>query len=1766
MLSFPGYEMLQQLYDNEVVAVYRAKKSEDKNGKTVIIKFLQAELPTPEDIARIKHEYNLLMNFSIPGIIHPLALEKSQHRYAIILEDVNGITLKEYIRNNKLSIDKFFQFALELTDIVKAVHAAHIIHKDINPENIIVTQEDKIKLIDFNIATQLAKEELEVKNPEILEGSLPYISPEQTGRMNRSLDQRTDFYSLGVTFYEMLTGELPYKANDAIEWVHFHIAKEAPLVNKIRSDVPEQIARLIQKLMAKQAEDRYATAHGLKVDLEQSLRHWQTEGNIPEFTLGRYDQLTHFQIPQKLYGREKEIEILLSEFNRASEGRCELLIITGAAGLGKTSLVNEVHKPIVASHGYFTQGKFDQFQQDVPYQAFVQAFRYLIRQILTKKQNVVEEWRNDILRALGENVAVLTELIPELELLIGKQTPLPPMGSSLETQIRFESQLINLIQLFAKPDHPLVIFLDDMQWADLVTLNFLTKLMRDKETNNLLVIISYRDNDIKVNDALTDFIGQMKKVGITPIEIALQPLNLLNIENLLKDTLKTHNNLSALAKIILAKTAGNPFFVNTFLTYLNQEGLIKFSTKEGRWEWNIHTIETLNVTDNVVDLINVKINRFSAETRLAIEYAATIGLTFDLRILSKILRKKPNEVAKLLWPALEEYLLIPIGDGYKFAMIDPDFNDENQIIMYRFSHDRIHQAAYSLLEEKEKSKIHLDIGRLLLELNPEGEYQNIIFDIVYHYNRGIDLIEDRSEKVQLATLNNFAAVRAQESSSYQIALNHFNIAAMLLSEQGWRFEYKETFKANLGVVICEFLLGKYEDAEKQFKILDKNAKTLFDRATIALYKADASNAQGDYKKTINVALGGMKILGIGGLSKRPGILRLIIEGFKAFKKMKKISIDEIINAPESTEPDIRLMLSLIKRINIAGYVENIKLFLLIHFKLIQKIDVVGTNESRAGSMFSYGLLQQMLFRRYKVSDAYADAALGLIDKSNSYRDRAQAYLAMSALVWPWVKSFRQTYLFANKANQLAKKTGDLFLLNLTAGITRVIMWYAGTPLPDIRQHYKGLVDYLELSKNEELQTSYGLTKKAFTLLIDKYSDKELQIFIKETKASFAGSNNINKVSRSLFCIMVCYIYGKIDEVLPFARIAGTIVFKRMLRNLIVSVQVSTLISMTMVRAYRKAHWWQKLLYKIYLRKTIKNLKGWSSLNEENFKDKYLIVQAGEKLILNKLDEAMEFYEQGVAWARQYGYLDIEAYSHEMMADYFLQRQQYRNAKPYLQEARYAYQQWGANAKVAKLLEDYPELFEKRTSFITQATMGASIKGTLQYTSLSLTSSARASEILDLATVMKSAQAISSRVNLDDLLSTLIKILSENAGAQRGILLLAENQKLVVKIEYNANQDHIELIQNELAESYQKLSLDIVRYVQRTLEPVVLGDASKRGNFTDDPYIIENKTISILCLPIVNQGNLVGILYLENNLARDAFTPDRFEILRLLAAQAAISLENARLYSAYDQFVPHEFLDLLNKRSIVDIRLGDHVRKNMSVMFSDIRNFTHMSEKMTPDETFQFMNEYLGYMEPIIKKHGGFIDKYIGDAIMALFAVESDSVVSAAIELQYELNQFNIQRAKQNLVPVRVGVGVNSGSLMLGTLGGKDRLQTSVISDVVNVAARLEELTKDYDSRILITDAVYHSLVNPAKYPSRFISSAQIRGKTQKVNIWEVFAADEQEIKEKKLQILSNYNKGLAQFNEGNFAEALNYFDRCRKILPNDRVLQLYVELCQQRLG
>jgi PAS domain S-box-containing protein len=1497
--TIAGYHLLEQLYSGSRTLVYRAIRQVD--GQPVVIKLLQKEYPSFNELLQFRNQYTLAKNLHHPGIIQTYSLEPYQNGYALVMEDFGGISLKEWTSKVETSrfLKEFLLIAIALCNTLDILYRERIIHKDIKPSNILINPETKqVKLIDFSIASLLPRETQILVNPNVLEGTLAYISPEQTGRMNRGIDYRTDFYSLGVTFYELLTGKFPFSTTEAIQLVHCHLAKTAPLVHTINPKIPAVLSEIVNKLMAKNAEDRYQSPLGIKFDLETCLAQLENTGTIENFALGSRDLCDRFLIPDKLYGRETEVETLLNAFERVSLGATELMLVAGFSGIGKTAVVNEVHKPIVRQRGYFIKGKFDQFQRNIPLSAFVQAFRDLMGQLLCESDAQIQKWKHQILAAVGDNGQVIIDVIPEVEIIIGHQPPATEL-SATAAQNRFNLLFQKFTQVFTRVEHPLVIFLDDLQWADSASLSLMQLLMTD--SHHLLLIGAYRDNEVNPAHPLMLTLSEIQKAGLTLNTITLTPLSQSQINQLVADTLKSTENLALpLTQFVFQKTQGNPFFATQFLKALHTENLIQFNFNLGGWECDITQINQQVLTDNVVEFMALQLEKLPLATQNLLKLAACIGNQFDLNTLAIVSEHSEAETATHLWKALQEGLVLPISDIYKFYVGEETqaVSPENQAtVTYKFLHDRVQQAAYSLIPEAQKQATHYQIGQLLLQQISAHATEDRIFEIVNQLNHGTALITQPTQRDELAQLNLIACRKAKTSTAYQAAREYATVGLSLLREQAWQQQYEITLAFHELVAEVAMLGSDFEVMEQFINIVIEQAHTLLEKVNVYRIRIQAKVSQMQFTEVLHIGIDLLQQLGVT-IPEAPSMadIQQSIQEISEFIGDQKV--EDFANLPVMKDANKIAITQIASSLMGTAYACGSLLYPLLT-SLVVKLSLRHGNLSISATNYAcYSLVLSNIQKEIDLAAQFGQLALHLASKFDDKATKPELFLLLGGYILHRNYHIAETLPVLKEGYTLGLEIGNLEYAGYCAQTFCRNAFYCGQPLAELEQntrnYYHALVQLKQLGSVNSCLIYWQaiLNLLGFAEHPTIFSSAALQEteFLPLLRSANDGHG---LYMFHLYKLTLCVLFGEVEAgnncalecrnyFMAGASTVGEPAFY--FYDSLVAIAQLTQPSGEVSTALERVAQNQTLL------------QQWAHYAPMNYQPKFDLVAAEKCRVLGQKTEALELYDQAISGAKENGYIQEEALANELAAKFYLEWGKERVAAGYMQEAYYGYARWGAKAKVSDLEKYYAQLLapilqQPRLSLSTNETIFP--LGTVSST-ISATSSSSVSETLDLAAILKASQTLSGEIELKKLLASLLSIIIENAGADKCVLMLLRDECLLIKGSMTLGSEPV-VLQRMPVEDSQDIPLKLIYKVKHNKQTTVLLDATADPTLTNDPYIIRQQPKSILCSPILHQGKLMGILYLENNLVTGAFTSDRVELLNLLCAQAAISIENSTLY-------------------------------------------------------------------------------------------------------------------------------------------------------------------------------------------------------------------------------------------------------------------------------
>lgn len=1642
MTIVPQYVITETIYTSEHSVVHRGRRTSD--DKPVIIKQLAGEHPSIEEIVRLKYEYAINKDLTAPGVVRAYGLEVVDGSLSIILEDAGRTSLYQLIESKRLGLDDKLQVAIAVAEALGHIHKSHVVHMDIKPHNIMVSLDPlQVKVTDFGTAMRLTKD---ARGPEAVEATFAYMSPEQTGRMNRLIDSRTDLYSFGVTLYELLAGVLPFQTTDTAELFHSHIARVPDPPREVAPEVPAILSDIVMRLLSKMPEDRYQTAAGLKADLAECLAQIERAGTVEPFELARLDRPERLRPPQKLYGRDNDLATLTATWERASDGGMALVLVSGYAGIGKSVFVNELQKTIIGRRGHFITGKFDQLNRSTPYSAITTAFRGLIKQLLTERDDVLARWKARIQAAVGANGRLIIDLLPEVELILGPQPPVPEVSPS-EAQARFGLVFQSFGRSLASAEHPLVIFLDDLQWADPASLKILQLLLTDSAAGYLMVIGSFRDNEIDAGHILWRVTDEIKAAKIPVDEIKLGPLDPASVTLLIADTLgSSAEHAAPLSQLVYEKTRGNPFFLGQFLETIYQEGLIWLDEAKGSWAWDVKRIRDAMVTDNVADLIGKKFHALSADAQRALKIAACIGHQFDFNTLALASEMSPKAIAAAISDALKEGLIVPLSAEYRFLQGEVDDGDIDVTpfdLAYRFLHDRIQQVADAALDEDEKRRTHLRIGRFMRADLAHERRDEALFDIVGHLRAAGALITDPEERLDFARLALKAGKHAKAATAHQAAAGYLELGAAWLGDAGWEREPDLAFALHFERAECELLAGQPEATGALLDAILPRAKSRDELAKIHLLRGVRFFMQGRGRDAVIAGAAGIKLFGIdvpdvddmGAQQAALGAELAAVPGNLAGRR-----IEDLVNAEPMTDPDTRTALSLLNDFTQGTVL--VSPFLLL-FTIVKQVNIslkYGPSEDSAYGYVAYGFVLASAMGQPADGNAYGKLGLALNEKFNNAKQACKVIQLYSAYAHFFIP-MRETLVLVEKAYAAGMESGDLVTIPQACSEIFMHRLGAGDELSALREEADRLlvlvhrlkaqiaIDFIKIGKQFGLALQ-GMTREPCSLTDGAFNEEEFKKYLVDVQMLYPLCWYYT-LKLELF-----YLYGRHAEALAMAAEAEKLVTPFL--GFYFTTELVFYKCLTLAALYRSATREEQQSYLATLTTEVAKLASWAETSPDNYRPKHLLVLAEQARISTKDSMAMELYGRAIASARDNGAVPVEALASELFARFYSERDNAKAARGVISQAYNAYVRWGAAAKGEELRETYPAVLQVSeasgpASTRAQAPTRRGITSKLGRKATEMMSM----ELLDVGAVIRTAQTMAGEVELNKVLDRFMRIVIENAGAQTGSLVLAREQGLFVEVQVSVASDTISVGMDSPLESAMDLPASIIKYVARTTEAVVIADAVRDERFMNDPYVVATRPKSILCLAMTHQGRLIGVLYLENNVTRDAFTQARLELLNLLSSMSAIAVENARLYS----YVQHRTEELREMEERLALELRERER-------------AEAARAALQEEIIGVQNARLAEMStPIIP---------ITDRIMVMPLIGTMDRQRAQQVLSTALSGVQSHRAEVVIIDI-TGVklvDIDVASTLIGTAGalrllGAQAVITGIRPDVAQTLIRLD---------------------------------------------------------------------------------------------------------------
>lgn len=1510
MHTFSDYDISQEIYRSATTLVYRGRRRRD--GQPVILKMLNQADPTAERLARFRREYEIIRTLHVPGIAAVYSLEHTPPYWVIVLEDC-GESLNRLRLAGTLPLVEVLQIGVQVAETLAHLQQQQIIHKDITPANLILNPTTgQIRLIDFGIATVFSHENTAFHNPNVLEGTLAYMSPEQTGRMNRLMDYRTDFYALGVTLYELLTGSLPFPVTDALDLIHSHLAKPPVAPHELRPGIPPPVSDLVLKLMAKNAEERYQSAYGIKADLEACLRQLRTTGWVIPFQLGQQDVPGRFQLPQKLYGRERERETLLAAFERASRGAGELLLVMGSPGIGKSALIQELYPSITHKRGAFIAGKFDQMQRNIPYAALIQAFRSLIRQLLAGGTNEIAAWRERLISTCAPNLQVIIEVVPEVELIVGPQSEVPALEPA-EAQHRFNRVFEQFITVFTRPEHPLVIFLDDIQWADGASLQLMEQLMSAIAGHYLLVIGAYRDNEVEAGHPLRLVLEVLTHTA-TPIRtLTLAPLGVPAIARLVAETLYCPpEQAERLAELVATKTNGNPFFVKEFLNSLHTDGLITFDYTYGEWQWDLERIRIESATTNVIDLLATRVQRLTSPTRTLLQLAACMGNEFDLMTLSLAANQPPETIAHDLTSAVDQELIVPLGENYQIIALDTFRLEDGLTIEYRFTHDRIQQAVYDSIPPAERPALHWQIGQRLWQASTAAEREARLFVLVNQLGLGWNNIPDQATKDAVAELHLLAGRKARAAAAYEPACRYFHTGVALLDGSAWERNYDLARDLYTAATEAARLTGDFAEMERLAAIVIEHARTLLDLVSVYEVRIQAYGVQNRLIDAVQTALFILGRLGITfpaqpGPADRQQAIAAILAA------LERNSIEDLLALPVMTDPNACAAMRILSGVAAAAYDGMPDMF--IQF-VAHQVMLSITYGNAPESAFAYATCGMVLCGTTGKIDAgyqFGQLALRLVEQPLARRFKGRTCQVVHGFISHWKEPVSSVLPLLRGDYHAEIEHGGVEFSAYALAVWSYGAFISGTNLERLERemavsrdaiaHLKQTtaLHYHEIFR-QTVMNLRGKTDEPWQLNGPIYDRGEM------LPRHQAANDRPALFFSNLLPLMLCYMWQQYDRALEYAQFARVY-----LNGATAAIPLPLFYlfdSLVRLALARSAEHPSTAAILDPVPANQKQLQQWATHAPANHLHRWHLVEAERSRIRGDHGAAREHYDEAITLARENGYRNDEALACELAAQFYITKRLTRLAQFYLKDAYVAWQACGARAKVQELTAHYPYLLAPEPG--------------------------ETAHVLDVTSVFRASHAIASEIVLDRLLTTIMHIVIENAGAQRGALIRGQPGQWVIEAQGGPSSTDITL-RPARAVTFAELPVNILNYVAHTQLHVVLDDAARDSQFANDDYIVTERPRSLLCAPLMRQGVVIGLLYLENNLTTGVFTPDRVEIVSLLAGQVAISIENAALYSQLEDLVAtrtieltsaYERLKALNDQLQTELQLARQIQQHL----------------------------------------------------------------------------------------------------------------------------------------------------------------------------------------------------------------------------------------------
>ncbi len=1733
----PGYDLGPLLHTGSHCLVYRG--TQRATGRAVTIRTNRDPYPSDRERAVVQAAFDLARELAqdLDGdtLVEHLDLIQVGHGWALVIEDFGGEpldrTLGEGRRREQAEV---LAIGLALARALARLHARGVVHLGIHPGNLLWDpRQGRLKLSDLSRATRLRQESVAADHDPADLGAPTYLAPEQTGRTNKSVDLRADLYAAGVVLYELCAGAPPFVSPDPRELIHAHLARQPPDLRQRRPGLHPALPRLVHRLLAKDPEARYASAAGLAADLERA-RDELDLGIATDFPLGAWDQGGRFAIPERLYGRSAEIATLVGAWEAAAEGERRCVLVGGWSGVGKSSLIDELHVPMAGPQGWYCPGKFDQFHRDLPYLAWREALAALTQQALALPETELAQLRAALEQGLAGNGALVLGLVPGAETLLGPQAPLPEVGPT-EAQARFDLTLRAFLRALAGARHPVALFLDDLQWADLASLQLLESMVADPAAAHLLILGAYRDNEVGPGHPLTTALGRLEAQGRRPQTLSLPPLTLADTTALVADTLHLEaDSVAPLATLVFAKTGGNPFFLRQFLERLAEAGRIALDLDAGRWGWDLAAIEAQGYTDNVVEFMAGRLGELPDRTRRMLQLGACLGATFDLQGLVSIAARPQAEVVADLEPALATGLLLPLGADYRLAEADarlaqrdgraPGINPR-----YAFLHDRVQQGAHESIAVEGRAVIHLAIARgLVAEADPDNPEPRAV-EVMDHLAEALTLVDSQPERLAFARVCLLAGRRARAAQARPQAVRYLAMGRELLAPDPWSLDPDLALDLHLEGAEAGYVTERYDEAEALAREVLARTQDLDRRVAAHNVRIGIGVAQRRYVEATRVGLDVLEAeLGVA-LPRRAGQVQVLAGLARTALALRGRSPAALLDLPPMGDPRARAAMAILMKSATNAYWGSPNLVPLIAGRMVRLTLAQG---SIGLSAYGYALLGMIFTNAVNAVDA--GCRLGALSMDLLARTGDRHLVGKTGLLWHGFTRHARDPLRLCAADTLAcydqaRDAGDLENAVYCGTVAYYADLLAGRSLDWVEQRYAGYLPALLGSSQAQTVQALRVWVQVAANLADAervepravgaWADwpTRLDELLPDPGSAMAIATVAGGAGWLAFLLddwdqaerQFGLLYERAEAALgqafwkPCMALYGLVLARR-----------PALGTAGRLRLARVRHW----------------LNGWARHNPHDFAPYRQALRAQRAARRGRGDLALAAWHDTAAGAAEGGNLFLAAWATEQAAHAHGGAGHREEARALLERARGLWQRHGSRARLR----------------LVGAGSGEP-------------------ERLTLDAVLGAVRAVSESIEVDRLVDRVLEILLVQAGARRVTLLVQDEGLTPLAAAVADDAGRCRRLPGTPGAGPTDLPLRLVDYVARTRRTLVVDNARTHEWLSRDPYVQGFERLSLAAAPLLRHGRLVGLAVLENELGTGAFTPAAGELVEAIAGQVAVSLENARLFEAqrrqaeaFGRFVPRPFLEHLGHKRIEDIRLGEGVQRQLTVMFTDLRGFTSLSERVGPNDTFALVNAILARLGPALTAEGGFIDEFTGDGVKALFIGRADGALRAAIAMQQRLRRYSTERIAQGRVPLAMGIGVHTGGVMLGTIGSQGRMSTTVLGDTVNTTARLEGLTKVYGTPVLLSEGTRAELEDPLAFCLRTVGRVRFKGRAQAILVHEAVDAREPAERAALAPWVPRFNEALAAYFDRRFEAAAEGFAACLAQAPQDPLARDYL--------